>query len=226
MCQNIQVASAYGTREATVGLVLAVFGFEGCFHIPGETFAFGLAVGVIEEDVGLGAFAAAVYMDEDGPAVLEFLAILPVEGVDFIATLLKALYLVQRDGRAHAGFPFAVGQVGLVADTVFGILNDDAYLGTFLHQVACQAQGDVIGIFVFVKFVFTNTAYGTGVGAAVSADHIETGTGKAVGGYLDVSQPFSEQRFVDFRTFGRRADPVSDAFSGVVSDAFLTGGIR
>lgn len=102
MCQNIQVASAYGTREATVGLVLAVFGFESCFHIPGETFAFGLAVGVIEEDVGLGAFAAAVYMDEDGPAVLEFLAILPVEGVDFIATLLKALYLVQRDGRAHA----------------------------------------------------------------------------------------------------------------------------
>lgn len=43
--------------------------------------------------------AAAVYMDEDGPAVLEFLAILPVEGsVDFIATLLKALYLVQRMG--------------------------------------------------------------------------------------------------------------------------------
>ena len=83
MCQNIQVASAYGAREATVGLVLAVFGFEGRFHIPGETFAFGLAVGVIEEDVGLGAFAAAVYMDEDGPAVLEFLAILPVEGVDF-----------------------------------------------------------------------------------------------------------------------------------------------
>ena len=46
---------------------------------------------MIEKNISLLSLATAVYMDEDGPAVLEFLAILPVEGVDFIATLLKAL---------------------------------------------------------------------------------------------------------------------------------------
>lgn len=80
--------------------MLAVFGLEGFLHVFGEALTLGFAVGVVKEDVGLGTFAATVHMNEDGAAVFILLAVFTIKGIDFVATLLKALYLVQRDGRA------------------------------------------------------------------------------------------------------------------------------
>lgn len=166
--------------------MLVVFGLEGFLHVFGEALTLGFAVGVVKEDVGLGTFATTVHMNEDGAAVFILLAVFTIKGIDFVATLLKALYLVQRDGRAHAGFTFTVREISLVTDAVFGILNDDTDFGTLLHQIAGKAKGDVVGIFVFVELVFANASDGARIGTAMSADNIEAGTGKAIGSDLDI----------------------------------------
>ena len=73
---------------------------------------------------------------------------------------------MQFDTHTHASLPFAVRQVRIVSNTVFGILNDDMHFRPFLHQVTCQAKSDVVSIFVFVKFVLPYPSDSSGIGSA------------------------------------------------------------
>lgn len=165
---------------------------------------------MIEENIRLVTLAAAIYMKEDGTAIFIFLAVFLIKAIDFIATLAQACHLVQRDGRSHASLPFAVSKVTVVTNAVFGILNDNMYLGSLLHQVTGKSQSHIIRILVFVQFDFAYSADSSRIRAAMTADNIETSTLQTIGSYLDVSQLFSEQRFIDGflsfcrRSFGRR----------------------
>ena len=107
------------------------------------------------------------------------------------------MYLIQRNRVSHTRLTFAVRQVGIVTDTVFGILNDDMHFRAFLHQVTRQAKGNVIGIFIFVKLVFPYPSDSSGVRTAVSADYIETGTRKSVGSNFDICQFLAKQGVID-----------------------------
>lgn len=113
--------------------MLSVLRFECIFHVIRQAFAIGFPVRIIEKDISLLSFATAVYMDEDCPAVGVILTVFLIKGIYLVATLLKALHLVQRNRIAHASLTFAVWQVRVVTDTVFGILDDDMDFRPFLH---------------------------------------------------------------------------------------------
>ena len=73
-----------------------------------------------------------------------------VQFVDFVATLLQAFNLIQRDVLSHTGFPVTDVKEFFIADAVFRILYDDVHFGSFRHEVSGQAERDVVGVFVFV----------------------------------------------------------------------------
>ena len=158
---------------------------------------------MIEKNISLLSLATAVYMDEDCPAVGIILTVFLVKGIYLVTTLLKTLYLIQRDHIAHASLPFAVRQVRIVSNTVFGILNDDMNFRPFLHQVTCQAKSDVVSIFVFVKFVLPYPSDGSRIRTAMPADYIEAGTCQSVGSDLYIRQLLTEKRFMKSGSYFR-----------------------
>ena len=194
---------------------------------------------MIEKNISLLSLATAVYMDEDCPAVGIILTVFLVKGIYLVTTLLKTLYLIQRDRIAHASLPFAVRQVRIVSNTVFGILNDDMNFRPFLHQVTCQAKSDVVSIFVFVKFVLPYPSDSSGIGSAMSADDIKASTCKAVGSDFDICQFLSKQRFFDSGSYFSRFSfgrsllgsctfsccILASVFPAEVPDDFFTGGM-
>ena len=94
----------------------------------------------------------AVHMHEDSSFVGVF--ILLEQGVYLVTSLFQATDLVKRNRATHTSFPFTVLQVFVIPYPVFGILNDNVDFGSFCHQVACQTEYDVVGIFVFVQLDF------------------------------------------------------------------------
>ena len=175
MGQHIERTGAHGAPESAVGLVAVILALEGVLDFTRQALPFRAAGGVVEEDVGLGAAAAAVYMQEHGAAVFVAPAVLAVVAVDGFAALAQAFHLVQGDGLAFAGFALAVVEIGVVADAVFGVLDDDAHFGSLQQEVACQAQGHVVGVLVFVELVTPHPADGARIGTAVSAHYVEAG---------------------------------------------------
>ena len=164
-----------------------------------QMLAFGVFILVIEKNIGLVSLVPAVHMHEDSSFVGVF--ILLEQGVYLVTSLFQAANLVERDRTAHAGFPFAVFQVFIVPYTVFGILDDNVDFGSFCHQVACQTEYDVVGIFVFVQLDFANPSDCSRIRASVSADQIETGSFQFGRCYFIGGQFFTEQRFI-VRSFG------------------------
>ena len=181
--------------------MVVVLLLEGRFEHARQAFALRGAA-VVEIDVRALALAAAVDVDEEGAAVFAFG--LALQGVDFVAALLQAGHLVEGDGAAHASFALAVVQVILVADAVFRVLDDDVDLGAAHHQVAGDAEDDVVGVFILVQFPLSHTADGAGVGTAVAADEVVAGTLQLVGGALEAGVFLAEERFVEGRAFFRR----------------------
>ena len=82
---------------------------------------------MVEKDVDLFALASAVQVDKDCPAVGFF--VFAEEGVDLIAALFEALYLIQGNRVVHTGFPITGGKEFIVPDAIHGVLNDDVYFG-------------------------------------------------------------------------------------------------
>ena len=109
--------------------------------------------------------------------------------------------LRQGDGVAHARLALGVVQVAVVADAVFLVLDDDVHFGALRHEVAGQAQGDVVGILVLVQFVATHPADGTGVGASVSAHHVEARACQAVACHFHIVQLLAKERLVQSSAF-------------------------
>ena len=99
------------------------------------------------------------------------------------------------------------------------------HLSPFLHQVAGQAQGHVVGIFIFVQFSLSDTSHCPWVGSSMSADHIEAGSLQAVSCDFHLSKFLAKKRFAEdspnafslsgFRLFSvffpQRRDPVFHA---------------
>lgn len=161
--------------------------------------AFGILVLVVEENVGLMAFVPAVHMYEDSPLV--GVSVLFEQGVYLVAPLFQPANLVEGDRAAHAGLALTVLQIFIVPDSVFGILYDNMDFGSFHHQVARQAEHDVVGIFVFVQLDFANPSDCSGIGASMSADQVETGSFQFGRCHFIGCQFFAEQRFI-VRPFG------------------------
>ena len=116
--------------------------------------------------------APAVHMDEYRSLISFF--IFPAQAVYLGATLIQTAYLAEGDRTTHTSFPFAVIQVFIVSNTVFGILDDNVYFGSFHHQVACQAKHDIVGIFIFMQFDFANPSDCSWIRTSMSADQVET----------------------------------------------------
>ena len=128
---------------------------------------------MVKEDIRLRALATAVYVQKDGPAILIFLTVFPIEFIDFGTTLLQTGYLIQRNSLSHTSFPLTVGKIAVVTNPVFGILNDDTYFRPFLHQVTGKAQGNIIGIFILMQLHLSYFPDSSRVGTAMPADYIE-----------------------------------------------------
>ena len=84
------------------------------------------------------------------------------------------------------GVTYLIPPVKKASAATSGKTTEAAAEKTSAHQVAGKAKGDVVGIFVFVEFVFANASDGARIGTAMSADNIEAGTGKAIGSDLDI----------------------------------------
>ena len=152
---------------------------------------------MIKEYIRLRTLAAAVHMQKYSPAIFINFAVFPIKLIDFCTTLLQTSYLIQRNGISHTSFPLAVGQVAVIANPVFGILNDDTYFRPFLHQVTSKAQGNIIGILIFMQFHLSYFPDSSRVGTSMSADDIETRPLQAVRGHFHISKFFPEQTFTD-----------------------------
>ena len=190
--------------------MLVIFPFEGAVDVFGQPFAVLASRAMVEEHIDLVFLPPAVHVDEDAPFVL-FL-VFPREAVDGVAALLEPGNLVKGDGVAHAGFPFAVVQVAVVADAVLLVLYDDMHFRAACHQRAGEPQDDVVGVFVLVQFPSAYFGDGTGVGAAVPADQVEAGTIQFARLDFDGLECGAEKRFRDARP----------STSGLF--AFLSGG--
>lgn len=147
---------------------------ESCPHGFRQMLAFGVFILVVEKNIGLVSLVPAVHMHEDSSFVGVF--ILLEQGVYLVTSLFQATDLVKRNRATHTSFPFTVLQVFGIPYPVFGILNDNVDFGSFCHQVACQTEYDVVGIFVFVQLDFANPSDCSRIRASVSADQIETGS--------------------------------------------------
>ena len=196
MVEHVEVAWSHSTFESPVGLVFVVLLFESAFHGLCQPAAVLAAVGMVEEHIYALAAAAAVNVQEDAAAILVALAVFAIQFVYLVAPLLQPLHLPQGDGGAHAGLAFAVVQIAVVAYTVLAVLYDDAHFGSLLHQVACQAQGYVVGILVFVQAMLSGPTYGTGIGTSVSTHYVETCPFEPVASHLHVSQFRAKEGFV------------------------------
>lgn len=183
--------------------MLSIFGFERIFHVVCQPFAFGFLIGMIEKDICLLFFAATVYMDEDSATVSIVLTVFPIKSIDFVATLLKTLHLIQWNRVAHTSLTFTVGEVSIITDTIFGILNNDMHFRPFLHQIPGETKCNVIGIFVFVKFVLPYPSDGSRIRTAMPADYIEAGTCQSVGSDLYIRQLLTEKRFMKSGSYFR-----------------------
>ena len=181
--------------------MFVIFRFESFFHGNRQFLSRHAFRSMVKEYVRLRTPAAAVHMQEYSPAILILPTVFPVEFIDFGATLLQAGYLIQRNGIAHARFPLTVGKVAAVADSVFGILNDDMHFRPFLHQVTGKAQGNIIGIFILVQFHLSYFSDSSGIGTAMPADHIEASTLQAVGRHWHIGQLLPEQPFANHSLF-------------------------
>lgn len=142
-------------------------------------------------------------MDEDSAAVSIVLTVFPIKSIDFVTTLLKTLHLIQWNRVAHTSLTLAVREVSVITDTIFGILNNDMHFRPFLHQIPGETKCNVIGIFVFVKFVLPYPSDGSRIRTAMPADYIEAGTCQSVGSDLYIRQLLTEKRFMKSGSYFR-----------------------
>ena len=173
--------------------MLSIFGFKRILHVVCQPFAFGFLIGMIEKDIRLLFFATAVYMNEDSTTVSIVLTVFPIKSIDFTATLLKTLHLIQRNRVAHTSLTLAVREVSVITNTIFGILNNDVHFRPLLHQIPGETKCNIIGILVFVKFVLPYPSDGPRIRTAMPADHIETGTCQSVGSDIYICQLLTEK---------------------------------
>ena len=61
----------------------------------------------------------------------------------------------------------------VVSYSVFGVLDDDMDFCASLHQVACESERYVIGVFVFVERYTAHFAHCSRVGASASAYEVK-----------------------------------------------------
>ena len=158
---------------------------------------------MIEIHVSLVVPGSTVYMDKHGTLVAAL--ILPVQAVHRITALLQTGYLIQRNGFSHASFPPAVIQNSLVTNSVLCILNDKMHFGSTFHQLAPQAENDVVSILIFMQLfsaVFANAAR---IRSPMSADKIESGSFQRTGSYRIRRIFLSKQRFIMSLLFSRHS---------------------
>ena len=180
-----------------------VLGTESPLDFSRQPFSFRTARRMIEIHIGLIISGPTVYMDKYSTLVAAL--ILPVHAVHRITTLLQAGYLIQRNSLSHASFPLAVIQYSLVTNSIFCILNNKMYFGPTFHQLASQAENDVVSILIFMQFfsaVFTNTAR---IRSSMSADKIESGSFQGTGSYRIRRIFLSKQRFIMPLLFSRHS---------------------
>ena len=158
---------------------------------------------MIKKHIGLLALAATIDMDKNGTAIFILFPVITIQSIDLITTLLKTLYLIQGNGSTHTGFTLTVRQIGIITNTILCILNDDMYFRPFLHQVTCQSQSNIIGIFIFMQFVLSHSSDSSRIGAAMPTDYIKARPCQPVGSHLHICQKFSKKRLISFRLPGR-----------------------
>ena len=171
-----------------------ILGTESPLDFSRQPFSFRTARCMIEIHIGLVISGPTVYMDKYGTLVAAL--ILPIHAVHRITTLLQAGYLIQRNSLSHASFPLAVIQYSLVTNSILCILNDKMHFGPTFHQLASQAENDVVSILIFMQFfsaVFANAAR---IRSSMSADKIESGSFQGTGSYRIRRIFLSKQRFI------------------------------
>ena len=180
-----------------------ILGTESPLYFPRQSFSFRTARCMIEIHVSLVVPGPTVYMDKYGTLVAAL--ILPVHAVHRITALLQTGYLIQRNGLSHASFPLAVIQNSLVTNSILCILNDKMHFCPTFHQLASQAENNVVSILIFMQLFSTIFANAARIRSPMSTDKIESGSFQRAGSYRIRRIFLSKQRFIMSLLFSRHS---------------------
>ena len=174
---------------------------ERILHAASQLLAIFATWSMIKEYIGLSPLTTAIHMEKYRTTILVFLSAFAIEFIDFHTTLFQTFDLIEWNRIAHTCLPFAILQIIIITDTVFLILDDNMYFGTFLHQITRQAQGYIIGILIFMQLMAIQTPYSPWIGTTMSTDNVKASTVQATARHIDMRKFLAEQGFLNLPLF-------------------------